>query len=512
MSEDNKTIIVCGATGKQGGSVVDALLRHTNFNVKAMTRDTKKPVSKLLKNRGVEVVEVDYDNPRSLYNAINGCDGIFVVTNFWEDMNPKTEIKHGIILADVIKETSIKHCVWSCLEDTRKILGDDVEKIGEFKIPHFDAKAVISKYMKKLDLPVTYVYTSFYWENFLDIMKPVKNNDDEYLINIPMGDIELAGVSVEDIGKTVSYIFYTGEETIGRDVGIVGEYVKVEDMANILSKYSGKKYIYKPMSNDEYRNLGFPGCRELANMFLYYTNHIDSIKKIRNIEKLENNYNNTLITFDKWAQKYFNKNMLTYFDRPGNVEPIRILLRIAKVNFYDNRVRNNHDITKNQRNNDDLSKLHLQGLIPFGQLPVYKEDDFVISHMGSILRYIARKYNFEGENEEEKTMADTLFILTDSILTKFFKILYTPTSPDVKNHFKKTELAMLFIFFDKVLENNMKKHNLEKPIYFVGTKITYCDAFIFNCIKSLVSSIKGLGFPESVVTFYKNFNEIVSNL
>ena len=82
MSEDNKTIIVCGATGKQGGSVVDALLRHTNFNVKAITRDTKKQVSKLLKNRGVEVVEVNYDNPRSLYNAINGCYGIFVVTNF----------------------------------------------------------------------------------------------------------------------------------------------------------------------------------------------------------------------------------------------------------------------------------------------------------------------------------------------------------------------------------------------------------------------------------------------
>ena len=28
--------------------------------------------------------------------------------------------------------------------------------------------------------------------------------------------------------------------------------------------------------------------------------------------------------------------MLTFFDRPGNVEPIRILLRMAKVDFYDN--------------------------------------------------------------------------------------------------------------------------------------------------------------------------------
>ena len=49
-----------------------------------------------------------------------------------------------------------------------------------------------------------------------------------------------------------------------------------------------------------------------------------------------------------------------------------------------------------------LSKLHLQGSIPFGQLPVYKEGDFYISHMGSILRYIARKYNFEGEMKKKK--------------------------------------------------------------------------------------------------------------
>ena len=100
------------------------------------------------------------------------------------------------------------------------------------------------------------------------------------------------------------------------------------------------------------------------------------------------------------GSKHFNKNMLTFFDRPGNVEPIRILLRIAKVDFYDNRVRNNHDNNKNQRNNDDLSKLHLQGSIPFGQLPVYKKVILYI-YMGSILRYIARKYNFEGKTKKK---------------------------------------------------------------------------------------------------------------
>ena len=39
--------------------------------------------------------------------------------------------------------------------------------------------------MKQENLPVTYLYTSFYWENFLDFMKPQQNDNGEYEITIP---------------------------------------------------------------------------------------------------------------------------------------------------------------------------------------------------------------------------------------------------------------------------------------------------------------------------------------
>lgn len=60
----SKLITVFGATGKQGGSVVNAILADAElskeFKVRAVTRDPSKPAAQELAKRGVEVVSVYY--------------------------------------------------------------------------------------------------------------------------------------------------------------------------------------------------------------------------------------------------------------------------------------------------------------------------------------------------------------------------------------------------------------------------------------------------------------------
>jgi uncharacterized protein YbjT (DUF2867 family) len=57
-----RTIVVFGATGKQGGSVVRSLLKDpksaSQFHVKAVTRDVSKDSAKALQTLGAEVVSV----------------------------------------------------------------------------------------------------------------------------------------------------------------------------------------------------------------------------------------------------------------------------------------------------------------------------------------------------------------------------------------------------------------------------------------------------------------------
>jgi len=58
-----ETIVITGATGKQGGSVVTALLKEGNYHIKALTRDTKSAqaeelVKKELKS-SKEILEIE---------------------------------------------------------------------------------------------------------------------------------------------------------------------------------------------------------------------------------------------------------------------------------------------------------------------------------------------------------------------------------------------------------------------------------------------------------------------
>ena len=57
-----QTIVVFGATGKQGGSVVKTILADpktaAKYHVKAVTRDTTKESAQKLRDLGAEVVSV----------------------------------------------------------------------------------------------------------------------------------------------------------------------------------------------------------------------------------------------------------------------------------------------------------------------------------------------------------------------------------------------------------------------------------------------------------------------
>lgn len=65
----SKTIAVTGATGKQGGSVVSALLENKQWKVRAITRNPHGESAKAMAAKGVEVVGANFDDDASLVKA-----------------------------------------------------------------------------------------------------------------------------------------------------------------------------------------------------------------------------------------------------------------------------------------------------------------------------------------------------------------------------------------------------------------------------------------------------------
>jgi uncharacterized protein YbjT (DUF2867 family) len=86
--ETPKIITVLGATGNQGGGVVQALLKITtpSFHVRAITRDVTSNSAEQLKakfpnNHRLELVEANIYDRESLLKAFNNSYGVFAAVN-----------------------------------------------------------------------------------------------------------------------------------------------------------------------------------------------------------------------------------------------------------------------------------------------------------------------------------------------------------------------------------------------------------------------------------------------
>jgi len=306
---DKKIIAVVGATGAQGGGLVRAILGDSSgaFAVRALTRDPDSEKAQELAKLGAEVVKADLDSGPTLRAAFDGAYGAFCVTFFWDHFVPEKELVQAAAMAQAAKQVGLKHVVWSTLEDTRKLvpLTDDrmPTLMEKYKVPHFDAKAEANRAFAQFGVPVTYMLTSFYWDNLIyGGMGPKKGADGKLELTLPMGDKRLPGIAAEDIGKSAFCIFKAGFDLLGKTVGVAGDHVTGAQMAAALAKELGQEVSYNPLSPEQYRQLGTPGADELGNMFQFMQEFESEFCAARNLDSARA-LNPSLQTFGGWLSK-----------------------------------------------------------------------------------------------------------------------------------------------------------------------------------------------------------------
>jgi uncharacterized protein YbjT (DUF2867 family) len=306
---NEKIIAVVGATGAQGGGLVRAILsdKGGDYSVRALTRNPGSDKAKELERLGAEVVRADVGDAESLKKAFRGAYGAFCVTFFWEHFSPEKEAAHAGAMARAAKDAGLRHVIWSTLEDTRKWVPLDDDRMptlmGKYKVPHLDAKGEADRVFTDLGLPVTFLLTSFYWENLIYFgMGPKRGADGKLAITFPMGDKKLPGIASDDIGKCAYGIFRKGREFIGKTVGIAGEHLTGAQMAAALTKALGREVRYNDVSPEAYRAFGFPGAEDLANMFQFKRDFERVFCGARDIGRARS-LNPALQTFEAWLDR-----------------------------------------------------------------------------------------------------------------------------------------------------------------------------------------------------------------
>jgi taspase (threonine aspartase 1) len=286
MSQSKPIITVTGATGSQGGAVVQALLKRDKFRVRAVTRNPESSIAKALASHGCEVVKADMTDKASLVKAFEGAHGAFLVTDFLGSCQSKAEkeLEQGRCLADAAKEAGLKHVVWSTLEDPRPFLDSlvpDLKNEPGRKVSHFETKAEIQHYIDRTGLPATHLITSGFYNNVLKVPYQ-KAFDDSYVWAHNGGQNKPAPwVATETIGGSAAVAFEEGGQSPGNVITCMDEMLSNEEVAEILSKVTRKSVRYQELPDEVMRGFPFPAAEDVANMFCYYKLHEKDVRRLR---------------------------------------------------------------------------------------------------------------------------------------------------------------------------------------------------------------------------------------
>lgn len=300
-------VAVVGATGAQGGGLARAILTDpaSPFAVRALTRNPASDKAQELARLGAEVVAADVDDAASVAKAFEGAYAAYCVTFYWDHFSPERELAQAAAMAQAAKSAGVQHVIWSTLEDTRRFVpledGRMPTLMGRYKVPHFDAKGEADAVFAELGLPVTYLLTSFYWDNFIHLGSgPIRDPEGRLVLALPLGKSKLPGIAARDIGGCAYGVLKQGAKYRGARVGAASEHLTGEEMAEGLSEAIGEKVHYEPLPHAVFRQLGFPHAEDLGNMFQCYTEFSDEFCRARD-PKISRELHPGMLTFRRWV-------------------------------------------------------------------------------------------------------------------------------------------------------------------------------------------------------------------
>ena len=306
---ETKTIAVVGAAGATGGGLARAILTDPlgDFACRAITRTPDSDAARALADQGAAVVHADLDDVDSLAAAFEGAYGAFCMTSFFEHVDAEREATQAANLARAAATAGIHHAIWNTAEDTRRRYPLDDDRMptlqGRFKVPQWDAKAEGDARFEETRVPTTYLLTPFHWEAWVSgLAAPQPGPDGVLTVAMPLGEALLPGISAEDIGRCAYGIFRGGLDFRGLTVGIAGEHITGERLADGLSRVYAEHVRYESLPLEVFRSLPFPGVDVAANMLQYVAEANEEYCRLRDV-RLAKLLNPSLLGFDAWVSR-----------------------------------------------------------------------------------------------------------------------------------------------------------------------------------------------------------------
>jgi uncharacterized protein YbjT (DUF2867 family) len=277
----DKSILVTGATGKQGGAIARELLAR-GHHIRALTRHPEGQAAQAVAKLGAEIVRADFDDPASLAQAVEGAWGVFSVQNTWEAGVEKEE-KQGKRFARIARDAGVQHFVYSSVGSAHRNTG----------IPHFENKWRVEETVRSLEFPsYTILRPVFFMENFLSPWYKPGLDEGKLTVSLQPSTV-LQMIAVRDIGKYGAWAFENHETLNGRALDIAGDARTMPDTARIIGAAAGRKIEFVPAPIEE--------VRQFSEDFALMLEWFDAVGYEANIKGLSQESGIRPTTLAEWA-------------------------------------------------------------------------------------------------------------------------------------------------------------------------------------------------------------------
>ncbi len=286
ISYHGDTILVTGATGRQGGAVARHLLKN-GWKVRALTRNTRTDEAQTLAKEGAYLVQGDLEDQHSMFAALSGVHGVFSVQTFTE-RGIDAEIKQGKTLAKAARQAGVKHLVYSSALYADMLTG----------VPQWDSKAEIEMYLHTLGLPVTIFRPAAFMEDFLqaESLKRLLRGK----ISLPLRPLCIQQyVALDDLAAFVVKAFEQPRHFVGEEIRLAGDELNMNETTAVFARVLDTDLTYKPVPRIVSR---FRMTREYSKMYQWLDRRKSDDTSGANIPDLRSQHPD-LLSLESWLYR-----------------------------------------------------------------------------------------------------------------------------------------------------------------------------------------------------------------
>ena len=238
METKQESILVTGATGNIGSEVVKELLSDApDVSIKAAVHSSQN-VKKVKSDARVKVIQIDYNEPETVREALNGVDKLFLLT---PDVPNAPDLASNVVIE--AKKAGIKQIV------KQSVMGAALEAdVGTMRLHR-----QVEKFIEQSGIPFTFLRPNEFMQNFINFHSPsIKGNNAFY---IPLEDAKVSLVDVRDIAGVAVKSLIDEDKHKNKTYLITGpEALSYHQVAEILSNTTGRKINYVNISDGEARS------------------------------------------------------------------------------------------------------------------------------------------------------------------------------------------------------------------------------------------------------------------